>query len=68
MTSTSTVNIQICINKLKAETKFANGRGFVTIKVALVEMAIKALEQQQSQIAATQGEHIGLAVSKPVDK
>jgi hypothetical protein len=64
MTSTKSVNVDVCIEKLEYEVKYANSRGFVTVKARLLEMAINALEQQQARLAVLQTEHIGLAVSE----
>lgn len=70
MTSHTATNVDVLIMKLKIEIKGANRGTFTTCKVALLEMAVRALEQQQAEIAALkapQTEHIGLAVSVPVE-
>lgn len=65
MTSHTATNVDILIAKLNHEIDRAGGKTYAPpIKAALLQMAVRALEQQQAQIAALQGEHIGLAVVK----
>lgn len=64
MTSHTTINIDILIAKLNYEIARAGGKTYVPpVTAALLKMAVRALEQQQAQLAALQGEHVGLAVA-----
>lgn len=51
---TTPINIDLCIVKLQMTVNEAKGGAFVTTKTALLEMAIRALEQQKAQIEAHQ--------------
>lgn len=51
---TTLINIDLLIAKLQMTIDDAKGATFVTTKTALLEMAMRAIEQQQAQILALQ--------------
>lgn len=52
MSTHTTVNTDIILHKLRSQIADCTPTGYTTIRVALVYMAIRALEQQQAQIDA----------------